>query len=82
MASVADLKERVILEVLLLGFRIGDVVSLKVMDFDRLDQEAPIELKLRARKEGTVYETYISQPFKDLLKLYLPLEIYLFQFWD
>jgi len=72
MASVADLKEQVILEVLLLGFRIGDVVSLKVIDFDRLDLEAPIELKLRARKEGTVYETYISQAFKDLLKLYLP----------
>lgn len=72
MAHVANLKEKVILEVLLLGFRIGDVVSLKVDDFDRLDQEAPIELKLRARKEGTVYETYISQAFKDILKLYLP----------
>lgn len=72
MAHVANLKEQVILEVLLLGFRIGNVVSLKVNDLDRLDQEAPIELKLRARKEGTIYETYISQSFKDILKLYLP----------
>ena len=72
MASVADLKEQVILEVLLLGLRIGDVITLKVSDLNILDQEAPIDLKLRATKEGTVYETFVSQEFKEVLKLYLP----------
>ncbi|MEM2112112.1 MAG: site-specific integrase, partial [Candidatus Bathyarchaeia archaeon] len=72
MASVADLKEQVMLEVLLLGLRIGDAIALKVSDLDKLEQEAPIELKLRATKEGTIYETFISQEFKELLKLYLP----------
>jgi len=72
MASVADLKEQVILEVLLLGLRIGDAITLKVSDLDKLEQDAPIDLQLRATKEGTVYETFISQEFKELLKLYLP----------
>ncbi len=72
MVAVADLKEQVILEVLLLGLRIGDAITLKVSDLDKLEQETPIELKLRATKEGTVYETFISQEFKDTLKLYLP----------
>jgi len=72
MASVADLKEQVILEVLLLGLRIGDAITLKVSDLNKLEQEAPIELKLRATKEGTLYETFISQEFKELLQLYLP----------
>lgn len=72
MASVTDLKEQVMLEVLLLGLRIGDAITLKVSDLNKLEQEAPIELKLRATKEGTVYETFISQEFKELLQLYLP----------
>jgi len=73
MASVADLKEQVMLEVLLLGLRIGDAITLKVSDLNKLDQDAPIELKLRATKEGTVYETFISREFKELLQLYLPM---------
>jgi len=72
MASVADLKEQTILEILLLGLRVGDVITLKVSDLDKLEQETPIELKLRAKKEGTLYETFISQEFKERLKLYLP----------
>lgn len=72
MAAVADLKEQVILEVLLLGLRIGDAIILGVNDLNKLEQEAPIELELRATKEGTVYETFISQEFKELLRLYLP----------
>jgi len=72
MAAVADLKEQIILEILLLGFRIGDVIRLKVSDFQRLDLDAPIEFKIRATKEGTIYETYISEEFKERLKLYLP----------
>jgi hypothetical protein len=72
MASVADLKEQIILEVLLLGLRIGDAITLKVSDLDKLEQDAPIDLQLRATKEDTVYETFISQEFKELLRLYLP----------
>ena len=72
MSSVADLKEQVMLEVLSLGLRIGDTIALKVSDLNRLEQPAPIELKLRATKENTVYETFISQEFKELLQLYLP----------
>lgn len=72
MASVADLKEQIMLEVLLLGLRIGDAITLKVSDLNKLEQEAPIELKLKATKEGTIYETFISQEFKELLQLYLP----------
>jgi len=72
MASVADLKEQIMLEVLLLGLRIGDAITLKASDLNKLEQEAPIELKLRATKEGTIYETFISQEFKELLQLYLP----------
>jgi hypothetical protein len=34
--------------------------------------EAPIEFKIRATKEGTIYETFISEEFKERLKLYLP----------
>jgi len=72
MSTVADLKEQILLEILLLGFRIGDVIRLKVNDFKRLDLEAPIEFKIRATKEGTIYETFISEEFKERLKLYLP----------
>ena len=72
MATVADLKEQILLEMLLLGFRIGDVIRLKVSDFKRLDLIAPIEFKIRATKEGTIYETFISDEFKERLKLYLP----------
>jgi integrase len=73
MASVANLKEQIILEVLLLGLRIGDAITLKVNDFkSRLEQEAPIPITIKARKEGTVYETFISQEFKELSQLYLP----------
>jgi integrase len=74
MNAVADLKEQVILQVFLLGMRVTDAIALKVEDFDKLEQPAPIPLELRARKgiSGTIYETFICQEFKDLLKLYLP----------
>lgn len=71
MYDLADLKEKVILELGLLGFRIGDVITLKKSDFN-LNAETPIEFKRRARKEGTVYHTFISQELKELLELYLP----------
>lgn len=71
MNTIADLREQVALEIGLLGFRIGDVVNLKKETFDILDQEAPVELNIRARKEGTIYKTFISAELKELLKLYL-----------
>jgi integrase len=74
MAAVADLREQVILQVFLLGMRITDAIALKVSDFNKLEQPAPIDPNLRATKgvTGTVYETFICQEFKELLKLYLP----------
>jgi integrase len=72
MASIANLKEQIMLEVLLLGLRIGDAITLKVSDLNKLEQDAPIPITIRVKKEGTVYETFISQEFKELLKLYLP----------
>jgi hypothetical protein len=72
MAAVANLKEQVVLEVFILGLRIGDAITLKVSDLDKLDLPTPIDLRLRATKEGTIYETFISQEFKEPLQLYLP----------
>jgi len=73
MASLANLKEQVMLGIFLLGFRVGDTIQLKKSDFENLlDREPPIELKLRARKERTVYETYISEELRDLLRQHLP----------
>ena len=40
------------LEVFLLGFRITDEIALKLSDLNKLEQPAPIELKLRATKKG------------------------------
>jgi len=37
-----------------------------------LNGEPPIEFKRRARKEGTIYHTFISRELKELLELYLP----------
>lgn len=71
MYEVANLKEKVILELGLLGFRISDVINLKKSDFN-LNGEPPIEFKRRARKEGTIYHTFISRELKELLELYLP----------
>jgi len=73
MADVANLNEQVMLGIFILGFRVGDAIRLKKSDFENLlDREPPIELKLRARKERTVYETYISEELRDLLEQYLP----------
>jgi len=71
MNSLANLKEQLVLELGLLGFRIGDIISLKKSDFN-LDAEPPIEFNVRARKEGTIYRSFISIELRDLLELYLP----------
>lgn len=74
MARYADLRQQVVLEVFLLGLRIADAIALKVSDLNKLEQPAPIELNLRATKgtNGTVYETFICEEFKELLERYLP----------
>ena len=71
MAKVASLEEQVMLGVLLLGLRVGDAKRLKKSDFN-LNGDPPIELKLRAKKEGTVYETFISEELRELLEKYIP----------
>jgi integrase len=73
MASVADLKEQVILELLLLGLRVGDVCRLEWKQFDVLDQEAPVPLLLRTMKEGTIAHTFVSEELIELLSKYLSL---------
>jgi len=72
MAGIANLRDQVMLSTLLLGLRIRDTIRLKKDDFD-LNGDPPIPLKLRATKEGTVYETFISAEFKELLEKYIPL---------
>ena len=73
MARVADLKEQVILELLLLGLRVGDVCRLEWKQFDVLDQEAPMPLLIRTMKEGTTAHTFVSEELVELLTKYLPL---------
>lgn len=71
MASVADLKEQVILELLLLGLRVGDVCRLEWRQFDVLDQEAPVPMLIRTMKEGTTAHTFVSEELMELLAKYL-----------
>jgi len=72
MASLANLREQVILEVLLLGLRVSDASRLEKKDFDRLNEDPPVPLRIYARKEGTIYRTYVCAEFQELLRLYLP----------
>ena len=70
MAKVADLREQVLLEVFLLGLRIGDVALLEWKTFD-VSGEPPIPIMIHTRKEDVVARTFISQEFKDLFDKYL-----------
>ena len=60
MAKVADLREQVLLEVFLLGLRIGDVALLEWKTFD-VSGEPPIPIMIHTRKEDVVARTFISQ---------------------
>ena len=74
MAEVGNLDEQVMLGILLMGLRVGDAKLLKKDNFENnLNREPPIELKLRARKEGTIYETFVTEELRDLMKQYLSL---------
>jgi len=72
MFSVANLREKIILEVFILGLRAGDASRLEWKLFDALHQEAPIPITIRTRKEGVNCYTFISQEFKELLATYIP----------
>ncbi|TSA57654.1 hypothetical protein D4R42_01180 [bacterium] len=82
MAKVADLREQILLEVFLMGFRIGDVALLEWRTFDQ-NGEAPIPVAINTKKEQVVARAFISEEFKQLLDKYLPLldksNPYLFQ---
>jgi site-specific recombinase XerD len=72
MASVADLKGQIILELLLLGLRVGDVCRLEWKWFDVSDRDAPVPLEIMTHKERIMAHTFVSQEFKDLLAKFLP----------
>jgi integrase len=50
MAKVSDLREQILIEVLLLGLRIGDVVNLEWKTFD-VNEKPPIPTLLLTKKE-------------------------------
>lgn len=72
MAEVASLKEKIVLEVLLLGLRVGDACRLEWSQFDVLDEEPPVEITIRTRKEGINAHTFVSEEFQEYLSKYLP----------
>jgi len=72
MAKVSDLREQVLLEVYLMGFRVGDVTLLEWKKFDQ-DGQAPIPVEINTKKEQVVARAFISEEFKQLLDKYLPL---------
>jgi len=82
MFEVADLREKIILEIFVRGLRSSDACSLEWKTFD-VEGECPIEISIYTKKEGIPNRTFISQEFKELLNQYLPLldknNPYLFQ---
>jgi len=70
MAKVSDLREQILLEVYLLGLRIGDVALLEWRTFD-VQGDTPIPIEINTKKEQVVARTFISEEFKQLLDKYL-----------
>jgi integrase len=70
MAKTADLREQILLEVYLLGLRIGDVALLEWKIFD-VQGDLPIPILINTMKEQIVARAFISEEFKDLLDKYL-----------
>ena len=70
MAKVADLREQILLEVFLLGLRIGDISTLKWKTFD-VSGATPIPIMILTEKEEVIARTFISEEFKGLLDKYL-----------
>lgn len=81
-AKLADLREQILLEIFLLGLRIGDVSILEWQTFD-VSGECPIPIQIMTRKEEVVARSFITKEFKNLLEKYIPLldktNKYLFQ---
>jgi len=77
MASVANLREQCILEVFLLGLRIGDASELQWQQFENDG------LLINTKKENVTAHTFVSEEFRELLNKYLSLldksNPYLFQ---
>jgi integrase len=67
LASVADLREQIVLETFLLGLRISDVCTLEWKQFEQ------DEFLLNTRKEQVVAHVYISEEFRGKLTQYLAL---------
>ena len=67
MAKVADLREQIVLETLLLGLRISDCAMLEWKQFEQ------DEFTLNTRKENIMAHIYVSTEFRELLNKYLPL---------
>jgi len=71
MASVADLREQILLDVYLLGLRVRDVSKLEWKTL-AVNSEPPIPVMINCGKEETVAHSFISEEFKALLDKYLP----------
>ena len=71
MAKVADLREQILLEIYLLGLRIGDVSKLQWRTFD-VKGNCPIPIQIMTRKE-VVARSFVTEEIKNLLEKYIPL---------
>jgi len=71
--NVADLRTRVLIGMGLdLGWRIGDVLSLKKDDIPDLNQQTPIPFELITEKENVIAKSFLSAETVELLKTYIP----------
>jgi len=70
MAKTADLREQVLLEVFLLGLRIGDVALLEWQTF-AVQGDTPIPILINTKKENVVARSFVSAEFKPILDKYL-----------
>ena len=70
MAKTADLREQVLLEVFLMGLRIGDVTLLEWQTF-AAQGETPIPILINTKKEQVTARAFLSQEFKTILDKYL-----------
>lgn len=69
MAKTANLREQVLLEVFLMGLRIGDVALLEWSTFD-VQGDCPIPILINTKKEQVVARSFISAEFKTILDKY------------
>lgn len=69
MAKTANTREQVLLEVFLMGLRIGDVALLEWSTFD-VQGDCPIPILVNTKKEQVVARSFISAEFKAILDKY------------